>query len=46
MVKLLCGFSPGLFSFQNSLPSQPVPPLEDTLNRVSEALYIYTLDSY
>lgn len=33
MVKLLCGFSPGLFSFQNSLPSQPVPPLEDTLSR-------------
>jgi len=32
-VKLLCGFSPGLFSFQNSLPCQPVPPLEDTLNR-------------
>lgn len=30
-MKLLSGFSPGLFSFQNCLPSQPVPLLEDTL---------------
>lgn len=32
-VKLLSGFDPGLFSFQKCIPSLPVPPLEDTLNR-------------
>lgn len=32
-VKLLSGFNPGLFSFQNCLPSLPVPSLEKTLER-------------
>lgn len=30
----MSGFNPGLFSFQNCLPSLPVPPLEKTLERV------------
>jgi len=32
-VKLLSGFNPGLFSFQNCIPSLPVPSLEKTLVR-------------
>ncbi|XP_065668636.1 carnitine O-palmitoyltransferase 1, liver isoform isoform X2 [Hydra vulgaris] len=32
-IKVLSGFNPGLYSFQNSLPKLPVPSLEDTLQR-------------
>lgn len=32
-VKILSGFNPGLFSFQNCLPSLPVPTIEMTLQR-------------
>lgn len=33
LVRLLSGFSPGLFSFQHCIPKLPVPSLNDTLER-------------
>lgn len=38
MVKVLSGRNPMLYSFQTSLPKLPVPSVQDTIQRVREAV--------
>uniref|UniRef100_A0A8C1V9M3 carnitine O-palmitoyltransferase n=1 Tax=Cyprinus carpio TaxID=7962 RepID=A0A8C1V9M3_CYPCA len=41
LVKVFSGPKPMLYSFQSSIPRLPVPPIKDTVRRVSQAFSLY-----
>ena len=46
IVRLVSGYSPSMYSYQQSLPRMPVPPLKVTLEKLIESLEpLYDRDS-